>query len=121
MAAMRAAVFRSGASIDAVVLYTYNIISIYPYINTDGKEDDDTYYIARTSVLENVQHPTHLAKAEHPRAPLLRARKQLVEDKHLARVLESRRSARQRCIVVRVPANGQRQDSAHGNNEKNNE
>ena len=40
----------------------------------------------QTIVFENVQHPTHLAKDEHPRALLLHAREQLVEDKH--RVLD---------------------------------
>lgn len=43
------AVFMGGASIDVAVLYTYDVVSIYPYIDTkedDGKEDNGTHYIA---------------------------------------------------------------------------
>jgi len=43
------AVFVGGASIDVAVLYTYDVVSIYPYIDTkedDEKEDNGTHYIA---------------------------------------------------------------------------
>lgn len=55
------------------------------------KERENTHCIAvlskETIILENVQHPAHLAEYEGSSALLLHAGEELVENDHLARVL----------------------------------
>ena len=42
----------------------------------------------QTIILQDIQNPAHLTEYQHPRALLLHRREELVQDDHLARVLD---------------------------------